>query len=97
MSSLDVPVPITETPLHKLVQSLSRRPSPDIEKVVIHLLDTANAYWGERANTALRAVQTKGLSDEEVEQWREEYNLAFAMHHDLSRMRYGLTVTKRSW
>lgn len=86
-----------ENPLAKFVSALSQRPAVDIEKVLLHLLDNAKNYWGERANTALRALQDKTLSEEDAKAWKAEYNLAFEAHNEVCRMRFGIATAKRTW
>jgi hypothetical protein len=86
---------VTKEALQTLVKTLCMRSAEDIEKLLLHILDTARNRWVRKANEALRQLKDKDMDEEALVGLRENYKHAFEQAHRLSRMRYGIAKPKR--
>jgi len=86
---------VTKETLQAFVRSLCLRSSEDIEKVLLHILDTSRNRWNRKATEYLRQMKDKDLDKEALEEIERAYQHAFEQTHRLSRMRYGVAKPKR--
>ncbi len=86
---------VTKDALQALVRGLCTRSSEDIEKVLLHILDTSRNRWNKKANEYLRQLKDKDLDPEALQQLQENYKHALEQAHRISRMRYGIAKPKR--
>lgn len=87
---------VTKEALQALVKSLCTRSSEDIEKVLLHILDTSRVRWNRKATEYLRQLKDKDLDAEALAQLQESYKHALEQTHRISRMRYGISRPKRA-
>lgn len=85
----------TKTTMQEFITALCKRPSDDIEKVLIHLLDTSRNRWNRKATEYLRQLKDKDMDKEALEEIQRNYKHAFEQTHRLSRMRYGVSKARR--
>lgn len=81
--------------IKEFVHRLSTKGSADIEKLLLHLLDTAKNHWNAKATRYLRELKRSDISAEEVRGLKREYDKAFNNVQRILRMRQGVSVTKR--
>lgn len=81
--------------IKEFVHRLSTKGSADIEKLLLHLLDTAKNHWNEKATHYLRQCKRSDLPEENIKRLKKEYDKAFNNVQLILRMRQGVSVTKR--
>lgn len=86
---------VTKETLQAFVKTLSTRGSEDIEKFLVHLLDTSRNRWNRKASEFLRQMNDKDLDTEALAALEESYKHAAEQTHRISRMRYGVAKPKR--
>ena len=79
----------------EFVRRLSTKGSADIEKLLIHLLDTAKNYWNDKATRYLRDLKRSDLSENQVRDLKKNYDQAFNNVQRILRMRHGVSISKR--
>jgi hypothetical protein len=86
---------VTKEVLQVFVKSLATRESGDIEKFLVHLLDTSRNRWNRKASEFLRQMNDKDLDAEALAALEASYKHAAEQGHRISRMRYGVARPKR--
>ena len=86
---------VTKEMLQTFVRSLCLRSSEDIEKVLLHILDTSRNRWNRKATEYLRQLKDKDMDKEALEEVERAYKHALDQTHRISRMRYGVAKPKR--
>lgn len=86
---------ITKETLQVFVRVLCARQAEDVEKVVLHVLDTSRNRWNRKASEYLRQLKDKELDKESMAELKKQYKHAFDQAQRLSNMRYGVAKTKR--
>lgn len=81
--------------IKEFVHRLSTKGSDDIERLLLHLLDTAKNHWNEKATRYLRELKRSDISEEEVRGLKKKYDKAFDNVQRILRMRQGVSITKR--
>lgn len=90
---------MTETSKEALaafVKALCSRPSDDIEKVFVHILDTSRNRWNRKAAELLRQLKDKDMDPEVLQDLKAQYAHAFSESIRISKMRYGVALPRRS-
>lgn len=86
---------VTKEALQALVKALCTRSSEDIEKVLLHILDTSRAWWNRKATEYLRQLKDRDLDGDSLKQVQANYKHALEQTHRISKMRYGIAKPKR--
>lgn len=83
--------------MRDLVRGLSTRQADEVEKVLLHILDTARTEWNTKANAALMTLREKnsGKSEVELTELRKTYEHAFEQSIKIGQMRFGVAKKKR--
>jgi len=97
MSTTDTEKQEKQEALREFVRTLCGRKAEDIEKVLLHILDTSRGRWNKKASEALRTLRDKdsGLDAAALQTLKETYDHAFNQSIKISQMRYGVAKKKR--
>lgn len=79
----------------EFVHRLATKGSEDIEKLLLHVLDSAKNYWNEKATHYLRELKRSDLSEEQVRDLKKKYDQAFDNVTRILRMRHGVGISKK--
>lgn len=80
----------------EFVSVLAKRPSEDMEKLLLHMLDTSANHWNAKATLYLNELKQDGLTEAQAEEINARYNEAFCNTQDILRMRYRISGKKRT-